>query len=114
MARRKIPDPLTRRLLVEGALEPSRARTIAEAYLSEGRLVESIAFLAKAEDRDALARLRDEAVATGDVFLLREAAAALGEEIDAARWRATAEQAVSLGKEQYSAEARRQAAAQER
>lgn len=113
MARPKIPDPLNRRLLVEGSLDPGRARAIAEAYLGEGRAVEAIAFLTKADDRDALARIRDEAVASGDVFLLREAAAALGEDIDASQWRETAEHAASLGKEQYASEARRHAAALE-
>jgi hypothetical protein len=113
VARRKIPDPLTRRLLLENPMDAGRARAIAEAYLAEDRAVEALAFLAKAEDREGLARVRDAAVEAGDVFLLREAALALGEEIDAARWRTTAERAESLGKEHYATEARRHAAALE-
>ena len=113
MAKPRIPDPLTRRHLVEREIEPARARALAEAYLAEDRALEALAFLRKAGDRERLAALRDAAVAEGDVFLLREAAAALGQEIDAATWRAAAEGAAAAGKEHYATEARRMAAALE-
>jgi len=113
MARPAIPDALQRRHLVEGALDPARARAIAAAYLAQGRALEALAFLRLSADQEALARLRDEAVAAGDVFLLREATAALGEEIPARLWRQTAEAAQAHGKDQYATEARRMAAARE-
>jgi hypothetical protein len=109
----RIPDPLTRRHLVERELEPSRARALAEAYLADDRVIEAVAFLLKAGDRERLASLRDAAAADGDVFLLREVAAALGEEIDAATWRAAADGAAAAGKDHYANEARRLAAALE-
>jgi hypothetical protein len=113
MAKPRIPDPLARRHLVERALDPSRARALADAYLAADRALEALAFLVKAADRERLAALRDAAIAEGDAFLLREVAAALGEEIDAATWRAAAEGAAAAGKDHYANEARRQAAALE-
>lgn len=120
MAKRKIPDPLARRHLLEQALDPARALKIAQAYGDEGRVVDAIAFLRKAagsaseapavaEARERLGALRDEAAAEGDAFLLRQATAALGEEPDAALWRKAAEAARAAGKGRYAAEADRQA-----
>jgi hypothetical protein len=110
MAKRKIPDPLRRRHLVEQPLDPSRALQIAEAYLEEDRAIEAVAFLLKAEARERLAALREQAVRDGDAFLLREISTALAEEFDAATWQALAEAARAAGKDRYAAEASRQAA----
>jgi hypothetical protein len=96
--------------MVEQPMDPARALRIAEAYLEEGRAMEAVAFLAKAEARDRLETLREQAVAEGDAFLLREISAALGEEADAATWQALAEAARAGGKDLYAAEASRQAA----
>ena len=41
----RIPDPLKRRHLVEGDLDPAKALALAEAYLAEGRSQEAVAFL---------------------------------------------------------------------
>lgn len=109
MARGSIPDPLKRRHELERQLDPARALRTAEAYLEAGRLQEAVAFLRKAEARERLEALRGEAVAAGDVFLLREVSAALGESPDAALWRAVAEAAAAAGKERYAEEASRQA-----
>lgn len=111
MARRgKIPDPLKRRHLVESPLDASRARAVAEAYLADGRRLEAIDFLRKAEARDELAALRDAAAEEGNVFLLRAAAGALGESPDAATWERTASHARAAGRELDAVEAERQAA----
>lgn len=112
MARSRIPRPLERRHLVERELPPAQALAIAEAYLEEGRRLESVDFLRKAEDPargERLAALRAEAVAEGDVFLLRAVAGALGEEPDGEEWNALAEAAEAAGKQRYAVEARRQA-----
>jgi hypothetical protein len=69
-----------------------------------------VAFLAKAEAGERLAALREQAVSDGDPFLLREIATAVGEELDAATWRRTAEAARAAGKDRYASEAGRQAA----
>jgi len=109
VARNSIPDPLKRRHLVEGDLDPARALALAEAYLAEHRTAEAIAFLEKAEARDRLAELRDRAVEEGDLFLLRATASALGEPVPAETWLRLAEAAVAAGKALYAQEARRQA-----
>jgi hypothetical protein len=110
MARKSIPDPLQRRVDLERKLDTARALRIAEGYLDAGRVQEAVAFLRKAGARDRLESLRDEAVGAGDVFLLREVAAALEEAPTAATWHALAEAAAAAGKERYAEEARRQAA----
>jgi len=110
MAKKKLPDPLQRRHMVEREMDPGRALQIAELYLEEGRAIEAVAFLAKAESRERLAELREDAVREGDAFLLREISAVLAEEFDAATWRALAEAARAAGKDRYAAEASRQAA----
>jgi len=109
MAKRAIPDPLKRRLLVEEDLDPAKALALADAYLAEARAAEAIVFLEKAGARERLAELRDAAVAAGDLFLLRATAAALGEEVDTDTWARVAEAADAAGKALYAHEARRQA-----
>jgi hypothetical protein len=111
MAKNRIPNPLQRRHLLEQDLAPPRALAVAEAYLAEGRSAESLDFLAKAGAEDKLRALEEEAIASGDVFLLREVAQRLGEEPDADRWRRLAEAAEACGKEVYAHEARRMAEA---
>ena len=109
MAKRKIPDPLERRHLVERKLSAEQALGLAEAYLAEGRSWDAMAFLVKANARERLAALREEAVASGDFFLVRELSRALGDEPGAECWRAVAEAAAAAGKERYVFGARRQA-----
>jgi len=109
MTKGKIPDPLERRHLIERELATAQASKIAEAYLAEGRRMEAVDFLIKAEDTEKLGELRREAIADGDVFLLRAVAAALEEEPANEEWSATADAAEAAGKEYYAIEARRQA-----
>ncbi len=110
MAKSKIPDPLTRRHLIEGTLDPARAGTIAEAYLGADRAQEAVAFLARADATEALEKLWQQAVKDGDPFLLREVAGAVKRAPDAATWQQLAEAADAAGKDRYAAEARRQVA----
>ncbi len=104
----RLPDPLARRHLLERALEPARARAIAEAYLAEQRDMEAIAFLKKASATNELERLCRSAIERGDAFLLRAVCEALGREPDLASWESLAAAAASQGRERYAAEARRQ------
>jgi hypothetical protein len=109
VARSTIPDPLARRHLLERALAPAQALAIGAAYLAEGRQVEAVEFLAKAGAAERLAELRREAVAAGDVFLLRMIAAADGTPASRAEWQAVAAAAEVAGKARYVTEAQRQA-----
>ncbi len=89
-------------------MEASRALGVAEAYLAEGRVIESVAFLEKAGAGEKLREIREQAVQAGDVFLLRELSLRLAEEPDASTWRVLAEAAEAQGKVSYAVEARRQ------
>jgi hypothetical protein len=111
LARSKTPNPLQRRHLLEEKLTPARAKTIAEAYLAENRPFDALAFLAKAGEQDRLRALAGEAATQGDLFLVREIAALVGEEPDAEEWREVARAAAAAGKERYASEAERLAAA---
>lgn len=109
MAKSIVPDPLTRRHLAERELDAGHALKIAEAYLSEGRSVEAVDFLRKAGANERLAALREEALAAGDVFLLRAVAGALGSTPTRGEWQRVADTAAAAGRDLYAAEARRQA-----
>jgi hypothetical protein len=109
VAKSQIPDALERRHLVEREMPAPQALRISEAYLAEGRTLESVDFLRKAGAAEKLAALRREAVAQGDAFLLRSVAAASGEPPTREEWLALAEGAASAGKERYAEEGRRQA-----
>ncbi len=106
MAKTKLPDPLMRRHLIERELAPAQAIKYAEAYLEEGRGIEAVDFFAKAEAVEPLEELRREAVRSGDVFLLRAIAAAIGVFPDRDEWHEVARGADAAGKERYATEAR--------
>lgn len=109
----KLPDPLSRRHLLDGSLEASKALALARAYLEEGREVEAIDFLAVArsqsneEARAALSGLRDEALERGDVFLLRVSSGALGEEPSRSTWQSLADAATRAGRSKDAETAQR-------
>ena len=62
MAKSIIPNPLERRHLVEKDLDAIAASKIADAYLEEGRKLEAIDFLAKANDSERLRAIAEEAI----------------------------------------------------
>ena len=109
MAKSKLPDPLGRRHLIERQLAPAQALKYAEAYLLEGRAVEAVDFFAKAEAKEPLEELRREAIRSGDAFLLRIVATALGVAPNRDEWQEAARAADAAGKERYAEEARRMA-----
>lgn len=98
MAHKKLPDPLARRHLLEGTLDPQKARAYGEAYLAAGREVEAIEFLARGEAREELTALQEAALERGDAFLMRSASAALGDEPSSAVWSRLAEVAAEAGR----------------
>jgi hypothetical protein len=108
MARSKLPNALERRDWIEATLASERALEVAELYLAEGRSTEAVVFLGKAQAREQLAALRQEALTLGDGFLLRESCRALGEEPTLEHWRVLLEAARAAGKNGYADEAQRQ------
>ena len=109
VAKSKIPGPLERRHLIERELSADRALALAEAYLEQGRAVEAVEFLVKAEASERLAELRRNAIAAGDVFLLRALAEAMEDPPEREEWAALATAAAAAGKDRYAAEGGRQA-----
>ncbi|MFP6565597.1 MAG: hypothetical protein VCC02_01915 [Myxococcota bacterium] len=109
MAKSKIPNALERRHLMERQLGSTQALAIGEAYLAEGRSLDAVAFLVKAEAVSALDALTEEAVQNGDAFLLRNIAETRGIEFDGATWERVADAASDAGKDLYAELARTQA-----
>jgi len=109
VAKSRIPNALERRHVVERELGAAQALRIAEAYLEEGRVLEAVDFLRKAGAVEKLAALRQDAVASGDAFLLRNLAGAARQPVSREEWVALAETASAAGKQRYAEEARRQA-----
>ena len=99
MASPKLPDPLARRHLLEGTLDPAKARAYGEAYLAAGREVDAIDFLSRGGDSEAIEKLEVAAVERGDAFLLRVASHARGVDPTAATWQQLANRATELGRE---------------
>ncbi|MAG32804.1 MAG: hypothetical protein CL908_18150 [Deltaproteobacteria bacterium] len=95
----KIPDPLSRRHLLEGGVDAAKASALAEAYLAAGREIEAVDFLALAGARDGLVALQQQAIERGDVFLLRAANRGLSEEGSSDQWKALRESALRRGRE---------------
>ena len=113
MAKKALPDPLRRRHLIEQEMNASQSLALAEAYLEEGRAIEAVVFLAKAEASDRIATLIEQASADGDTFLVKQIADATGQDPGRVRWLATAEAAEAAGKHRYAEMARRHARSSE-
>jgi hypothetical protein len=109
MAKNLLPDALERRHLIEKDLAEAQALRLAEAYLAEDRVVESLVFLKKANADERLRALAGQAKLDGDAFLMRQIASWLGQAPSAGDWRAAAAVAQERGKLRYAADAERQA-----
>jgi len=109
VGKKKLPGSIERRHLIERELSAAQALRYAEAYLAEGRELDAVGFLVKAEANDQLEALRARAIEAGDGFLLRAVALETGVPPKSEEWRALAEGATRAGKEHYATEALRQA-----
>jgi len=107
LAHVKLPNPLARRHLLEGGLDPAKAKALGEAFLAAGREVEAVDFLEIAEAHESLERLRERAIEAGDAFLTRAVSAALRDEPTAQTWIRCAEAAVKAGRERDAETSRR-------
>lgn len=107
MAKVKLPDPLARRHLLEGKIDPAKARAIGEAYVAADREMEAIDFLARGDANDVLESIQGTALERGDVFLFRAAVGAADTAVDAATWTRLAEAAERAGRERDAETAKR-------
>jgi hypothetical protein len=108
MAKSTVPGAIERRHLIEKEIGEAQALKIAESYLDEDRIEESLIFLEKAGANDRLAELRANAVTAGDAFLLRSIAASMGETPSRSEWSAVEAAAAAAGRDLYVATAHRQ------
>ena len=108
MAKSRIPDALTRRLLIEKEMDADGSTAIAEAYLEEGRTHEALDFLVKADAQERIDQLLEQAVESGDTFTVQVISRATSREPDAECWERVARAAEAAGKERYAATAWRQ------
>jgi len=107
VASNQIPDAMARRHLLEKSLDAKQAIALADAYLEQGRVVEAIDFLAKAEASDRLESLVEPAIEAGDAFLFRAILEAQGvEESSPEHWQRLLEAAEAAGKTLYASLAR--------
>lgn len=108
MKKNASPNPLERRHVLSEDLDRMRALAIAEAYMLQGRVLDSIAFFDKAKEPSRLESILLDSVEEGDAFLFRAVCELLGRESTSAQWRKLASTAETKGKLMYSAEATRQ------
>lgn len=99
MAKTKLPDPLSRRYLLESELDPAKARALADAYLEAEREIEAVEFFARSGGEEPLRALQAAAIGRGDVFLMKMASAALDEEPTSETWRTLQQAATAAGRE---------------
>jgi len=107
MAKSSIPDPLERRHLIVKDIDEAASMKIAEAYLLDGRNDEAIDFLVKAGATDRIEAIGEDAIETGDAFLLQSVVRITGVEAGAQKWLRCAEVAEERGKLRYAEVARR-------
>jgi hypothetical protein len=89
--------------------KPEELRRQGEEFLQAGWLSDAIDFFGKAGDRDGLMKIREIAVAEGDIFLFRRTLKALEAAADEGEWKQLADRAFELGKLQFAREAYRMA-----
>ena len=106
MAKPKVPDPLKLRHLLESQSGAAAGRT-AEACLAAGQTIDAIEFLVLADDTEKLEAVRQQAISSGDVFLLRALVRATGVAVETGQWQATADAAAASAKHRYAPDARR-------
>ena len=109
MGKTAIPDALKRRHLMEQEADEQQSLALAEAYLEEGRVQESLSFLVKAGAAEKIEELADKAVAEGDAFLLKQIGDLLAHDYKSEIWLSLADSAEANGKSLYAEAARRQA-----
>lgn len=113
MAKTAIPNPLKRRHLIEQEIDNDQCLAIADAYQAAGRHFEALQFLVKADAGERIAALADEAVGSGDAFLLKQVADAQNSDPGPDRWTKLAAAADERGFGRYAEMARRHARSSE-
>jgi len=102
----KLPDyRLKQKILYIDKTSPASLISTGDMYLEAGALSDALDFYAKAEHLVGMQKIKDIALAGGDVFLFQGAARALGIELRDADWENIAQTAMELGKYAFAKQA---------
>jgi hypothetical protein len=102
----KLPDyRLKKKILYIDKTSPASLISTGDMYLEAGALSDALDFYAKAEHLAGMQKIKDIALAGGDVFLFQGAARALGIELRDADWENIAQTAMELGKYAFAKQA---------
>jgi hypothetical protein len=102
----KLPDyRLKQKILYIDKTSPASLISTGDMYLEAGALSDALDFYAKAEHLAGMQKIKDIALAGGDVFLFQGAARALGIELRDADWENIAQTAMELGKYAFAKQA---------
>ena len=106
MSAGKLPDyRLKQKILYIDKTSPASLISTGDMYLEAGALSDALDFYAKAEHLAGMQKIKDIALAGGDVFLFQGAARALGIELRDADWENIAQTAMELGKYAFAKQA---------
>lgn len=106
MSAGKLPDyRLKQKILYIDKTSPASLISTGDMYLEAGALSDALDFYAKAEHLAGMQKIKDIALAGGDVFLFQGAARALGIELRDADWENIAQTAMELGKNAFAKQA---------
>jgi hypothetical protein len=102
----KLPDyRLKQKILYIDKTSPASLISTGDMYLEAGALSDALDFYAKAEHLAGMQKIKDIALAGGDVFLFQGAARALGIVLRDADWENIAQTAMELGKYAFAKQA---------
>ena len=106
MSAGKLPDyRLKQKILYIDKTSPASLISTGDMYLEAGALSDALDFYAKAEHLAGMQKIKDIALAGGDVFLFQGAARALSIELRDADWENIAQTAMELGKNAFAKQA---------
>jgi hypothetical protein len=110
MGKKELPHYKKKQQLLHAKdAKPEELRRQGEEFLQAGWLSDAIDFFGKAGDQNGLEKVRDIAIAEGDVFLFRSTLKAMDATASEDQWKELADRALDLGKLQFAREAYRMA-----
>ena len=110
MGKKELPHYKKKQQLLHAKdAKPADLSRQGEEFLQAGWLSDAIDFFGKAGDQNGLEKIRDIAIAEGDVFLFRRTLKALDATASEDQWKELADRALDLGKLQFAREGYRMA-----
>ncbi len=108
MARKNSMSCLEKRdLLNQSAVSVETLKRWGRSFEESDMIYDAVSFYEKANDRESLSRLREDARGEGNVMLFKRLCQLTGHEPDQKEWMLLAQQAEQMGKHLFAAEAYR-------